>query len=661
MRGDRFVTEVVRGFMVSRRGREAREAPGRQETTPGSGGLRLVKRRHNQVIELPPTVTRGARRLPSATTELQLPATTGEFAALSGDYEWVPEPSAEHISEESSDLVAVGELSTTPEINTRTARSLLLYVADRFGKEALERVAARAGLDSQTLVGKSEFVSYDQYEVILTACRRYLRDDEEFLRACVHHMREAWGPFVHLIRTASLGTIYRQFLRAFPQLSRYSRFDTIAYDSSSLTARYFTERDENRLACLSRQAFFKALPTIWGLPAAQLEESTCVAHGDGHCEYSLRWHEQVRWHGVALGMGSGALMAMIGASVNLAFPPMIVLPAIGGLLGYAWEVRRALGRSQDFGEETNQHLRELARSYMDANDEILDLNQRQHEWNRALEHQVSERSARLQEIVETATQLGEQRETTLRSMSHDLRNPLTVLRMAKFELKEILTEDGADENTVTELVTDMDVALNDMDRLVKNLLESARGGTGIIELQPQDLPVKPMVERLRRRVQALVRDRDIRVSVFRSREAPNQIFSDELLFDRVVDNLLSNAAKYTEQGSIVVEVTGVPGMLTVKVSDTGPGISGERIEKVFRSEGHPNGRDPDGSYGFGLSIVVRLLNQIRGRLEVMSKPNVGTTFWAHFPVDLEEEEHRVGEDMDEIVDRVVTIRRLVGA
>jgi len=124
----------------------------------------------------------------------------------------------------------------------------------------------------------------------------------------------------------------------------------------------------------------------------------------------------------------------------------------------------------------------------------------------------------------------------------------------------------------------------------------------------------------------------IRTRVECSRSAPDVIEIDSLVVDRVVDNLLSNAAKYTERGSVFVELEGTPEFLVVQVSDTGCGIAPEAMWRIFE----PGGSNPDSrrgdSFGVGLSVVTRLLQQIGGRLEVMSSPGEGTTFCVYLPV-----------------------------
>jgi signal transduction histidine kinase len=168
-----------------------------------------------------------------------------------------------------------------------------------------------------------------------------------------------------------------------------------------------------------------------------------------------------------------------------------------------------------------------------------------------------------------------------------------------------------------------------------------------------------LADELRRRLRAMLIGRPVAVTVFSTREAPPTVSTDRLVFDRVLDNLLTNAAKYTSEGSIVVEISGAPGFLLLKVSDTGRGIADAEIERIFRANGSVADERAPRSYGLGLSVVVRLLNRVGGRLEVLSKPNVGTTFWLYFPTEFPAEIEAHAEH-DELMARVVRIRRSTG-
>ena len=106
------------------------------------------------------------------------------------------------------------------------------------------------------------------------------------------------------------------------------------------------------------------------------------------------------------------------------------------------------------------------------------------------------------------------------------------------------------------------------------------------------------------------------------------------------------------------------GFLTLKLSDTGEGIPTDKVERIFRPRPAERADAAANSYGIGLSSVVRLLAQIGGRLDVMSKADVGTTFWAHFPVrppSINRAGRGTDDNLESMITRVVTIRKAEGA
>ena len=275
-----------------------------------------------------------------------------------------------------------------------------------------------------------------------------------------------------------------------------------------------------------------------------------------------------------------------------------------------------------------------------------------------LEVDAADRSAQMQRVADSLHQLQEQRDTKIRGFSHDLRNPLTVIRSGVEYFRPYGDEEGQ------AVLADLDAAIEQMRRLLEDLMTMVTQKSPMAQLTPQRLEVVPLTDRLRRRLRALVQGKDIRATVFKTREAPDYIDADPVLFDRVVDNLLTNAAKYTEHGSIIVEVDGTTEFFTLKVSDTGRGIPNEQLEHAFSPEGSDRSHRAKDSYGVGLSVVVELLGQVGGRLEVMSKPSSGTTFWVHFPLtapprvrSMPSEAERPTENYKDVLLRVVTIRR----
>jgi signal transduction histidine kinase len=425
--------------------------------------------------------------------------------------------------------------------------------------------------------------------------------------------------------------------------------------------RYWSDKTESRLMCLSRQAQSSHLPTLWGLPRAHLTERACICNGDDHCAYELRVHETRRWLPILGGaLAGGMAAAALYLAGMLAVPEgalSIALPSIGALLGYLYELRRTNRENFRISESINGELRLLVERNTSDQREILDLHRRQRRWSRILEEQVAERTRALEEVVARIQALQEERQITLRGVSHDLSNPLNSLMLAVDFIEETAQENSGE---LKEVIDEQRQAARQMRSLLEELMALATSDNGLVKLTPQLIDVKVLEDQLRRRLKALVHGRQIRVSVFATREAPEHIEMDRLLLDRVLDNLLTNAAKYTERGSIVVELDGRPDRLTVKVSDTGRGIDKQNIQRIFQ----PGGSAPDGrrwgGYGVGLSVVVQLLNQVGGELEVMSLPSSGTTFWAHFPVEIRRSRASTrpepSQTTAEMIDNVVTIR-----
>lgn len=518
----------------------------------------------------------------------------------------------------------------TAEMNLRILTSLVLYVGDRFGDEAVERLAASAGVAKDDLGGGTRWVSLEQFEAILACARRMMRCDDEFETACSYLYRErALGLMRYLPWATGLVLGYERGCKSIGLISRISHWK-MRHEGRALVFEYRGDRPESKLMCLSRRSQLAAFPTMWGLPPARVMERCCVAEGASHCEYVVRTFQPRHWLPAAAGTLVG--VGLCGVALVLRAPTAVawmtaLLPVLGFCLGRLAETARTLRINNAAAADVSQEYTKLALEESEARRELLDYNRRQREWSHMLEEQLNERTRMLQRVAEGIQDLQQQRVHALRGFSHDLRNPLSVLR-AGTQYLQARTQDPSQK----EILLEMADAEARMTRMLTELMESATTQTGLLRIAPQVIQVAPLVESLHRRLGALIQGRDIRASVFSTREAPESLELDSLLFDRVIDNLFTNAVKYTDHGSILVEVTGTPGFLTIKVSDSGRGITEDQIGAIFK----PRGSDPtsraEDSYGVGLSVVVQLMDEIGGKIDVMSKPGVGTTFWLHFPI-----------------------------
>jgi signal transduction histidine kinase len=106
------------------------------------------------------------------------------------------------------------------------------------------------------------------------------------------------------------------------------------------------------------------------------------------------------------------------------------------------------------------------------------------------------------------------------------------------------------------------------------------------------------------------------------------IETDRLKLERILQNLIGNSVKFTDQGSVSVQVETASRNLTLHVSDTGVGIPDEQHETIFEEfyQVHNCERDSTKGFGLGLAIARRLTRQLQGELVVASEPGRGSRF-----------------------------------
>jgi signal transduction histidine kinase len=540
------------------------------------------------------------------------------------------------------------------ELHARVLRCPASWIADHHGRATMERTIRAAGLDP-SVIDSSAWISSAQLDAFLRGLRELAGDDDTFREACTYQLLEAYGFIRYVFASLTPSLVLKLAANSMTLVSSIHSAEVLEEDRNHVrfSVKSAHRDKETRLMCLSRQAQSGATPTLFGLPAASVTEHSCMARGDDACVYDYRFYTRSRWFFWLLGLAAGLLAMLASSAVTaVAGELWLAVPLLGALLGALAESQRTSDGNLAHGLAIQKAMRDIAALEAEAHREINDLRQRERRWAGLMEEQVAERTRTLQDVVTRVRSIGAARATNLRGLSHDLRNPLSVLRANNAFVK--MSIDGDAE--LAEALHDNDAAIHKMEAMLRDLVGAAQTDASLVRITPEVIAVEPLVELLRRRTRALVLGRDIRVSVFRTREAPETLETDPLVLERVMDNLCTNAAKYTDQGSIVIELDGTPEHLVVKVSDTGRGIESERMHRIFQSLGSgPDARSAQ-SLGVGLSVVVQLLRQIGGRLEVMSRPGSGSTFWVHFPISVKE---RIPRDnaVDGIAD-VVTLREL---
>jgi signal transduction histidine kinase len=213
-------------------------------------------------------------------------------------------------------------------------------------------------------------------------------------------------------------------------------------------------------------------------------------------------------------------------------------------------------------------------------------------------------------------------------MTHELRSPLnTMLGLAALLKADDLVADRHGRNL--ELLMSRGRELLEV---IDNILDLSRMQARALQpwIEPVDVPA--LLEEGIRNTEVLLGDKPVRVQL-RVRGVSRCFPSDPTYLRRILTNLLSNAAGFTEVGHITLAAEGTPGALTIQVSDTGIGISPEDLPRLFHRFTQlesPRTRRRGGS-GLGLAIVRGLLDQLGGHVHVSSRLGEGTTFTVEVP------------------------------
>lgn len=236
-----------------------------------------------------------------------------------------------------------------------------------------------------------------------------------------------------------------------------------------------------------------------------------------------------------------------------------------------------------------------------------------------------------QELNKSLKALDEARSEFISMASHQLRTPLTAIVGYLSMMKE------GDFGKVAEaLIAPVDRVFLSARRLmniVETLLDVSRIEAGRFEIAPEAMDLLPMAKRLVEDFQIQARDKSLRLSLETQPQLPN-VYADPLKAEDVLTNLIDNALKYTDEGSVTVRLAALPGFVQCCVEDTGMGMDADEASQIFkqytrgeRASGHSVG------LGMGLYIGERVVTAHGGKIWVNSAgKDRGSTFCFTLPI-----------------------------
>ncbi len=302
--------------------------------------------------------------------------------------------------------------------------------------------------------------------------------------------------------------------------------------------------------------------------------------------------------------------------------------------------------NEELGEQTHA-LKGSERLMKMQQEELRATNEELEEKTQTLEMQKEKIQQKNRELEETQQELEEKahdlemasqyKSDFLANMSHELRTPLNSLLILSRDLME-----NRGGNLASQQVESAQVIHNsgiDLLNLINDILDLAKIEAGRMDLFEEDLPLHDLAETLKTRFLPQAREKGVELRVHMEEGMPEAIRSDRQRLEQILNNLVSNAVKFTETGSVEVFFASSAGFtpmesrIEITVRDTGIGIPADKLQGIFEAfkQGDSGTSRRYGGTGLGLAIARNLAGLLGGSVSAESTVAVGSTFTVVLP------------------------------
>ncbi|WP_405294504.1 ATP-binding protein [Algibacter sp. Ld11] len=237
----------------------------------------------------------------------------------------------------------------------------------------------------------------------------------------------------------------------------------------------------------------------------------------------------------------------------------------------------------------------------------------------------------LEEANKTTSSLLKSREQLISMVSHDLRTPLSTITGFSELLQQSLLN-KKDKNYIEHIFS----ASNYMGKLVDDLLEFSKLENGNITTEAVPFNLENHINEIVQQVKNSVKNKPIEFVLQHDESIKNLIITDPFRLKQVLFNLVINAHKFTNEGSITILSLLKQDILEIRVKDTGVGISENLKEHIFEEFAQADNNQNNNSEGFGLGLTIskKLAEILGGNLTLESELSKGSTFTLKIPVKL---------------------------
>lgn len=332
-----------------------------------------------------------------------------------------------------------------------------------------------------------------------------------------------------------------------------------------------------------------------------------------------------------------------------------LLTRTGEAIGAAVQSAKSRSRILELLEETQRQSEEVQAQSEElrvSNEELEEQSQALQRTQAQLEQQQAELEqtnvkleAQKDDLVqaklglETQARMVEQasryKSAFLANMSHELRTPLN----SALILAQLLAENRSGNLTEEQIkyARTIQGSGNDLLALINDVLDLAKIEAGRMDVKPQSIEIPALIDTLRGQFDPVADKRGLTLNLVTAPGAPRSISTDTQRLEQILRNLLSNALKFTEQGSVTLEIASPGhGRVSFAVRDTGIGIDPEQQSIVFEPfcQGDGTTSRKYGGTGLGLSISRELARLLGGDITLTSQVGKGSTFIVTLPETL---------------------------
>ncbi|CAO4134043.1 Sensor histidine kinase RcsC [Methylorubrum extorquens] len=281
-------------------------------------------------------------------------------------------------------------------------------------------------------------------------------------------------------------------------------------------------------------------------------------------------------------------------------------------------------------QQTNEELEEKAR--------LLEIQKREVEGKN---REVSIAKTALEEKAEQLSLTSRYKSQFLANMSHELRTPLNSLLI----LSKLLSEnrDGNLTDKQREFAKTINAAGTDLLSLINDILDLSKIESGTVSLEIGDVTLQDISENLNRTFRQLAEERHLAFVIEVDPGLPRSLRTDSKRLQQVLRNLLSNAFKFTEKGSVSLKIGSAEGSplragtqwIAMSVTDTGIGIAEDKQRIIFEAFQQADGTTSRkyGGTGLGLAISREIARLLGGEIVVESRVGTGSTFTLFLPFE----------------------------